>query len=168
MAPRRKPATARTRSKVEQELQEAICTFFRLAVGPGIAVLLAIPNGEERHPMVALKLVGLKKDERDQLPDQDAILPFGLGVIPGAADFILLTAGHKTTFIEVKRPKRRLLGGGPVIDPGGTLSRSQKRFQQAVGDLGFNVYTVTSLEEFAAVLERMGVPMRVKPFGTQL
>lgn len=80
------PRIARPRrAQIEQSLQHRCIDFWRIAVlqGPGVPMLIAIPNGEARDPVTAAKLVGISAEQRAYLPEHERLSPFGLGVVPG-------------------------------------------------------------------------------------
>ena len=135
--------------------------FHSIAVDPRHAILFAIPNGEDRHPIVAAKLVGISAANRERLAEVDpweALRPFGQGELPGALDLELLLPGGRTERIEVKRPRNE-------DQAAGRLSKAQKRFVMALEHLGHGHHRVESLEQYADLLEGFGVRLRCRPAG---
>lgn len=101
--------------------QVALVRWFRLQ-HPAL-VLLAIPNGGQRHPAVAAKL----KAE---------------GALAGVSDLLLMTArgGKHGLWLELKAK-------------GGRLSESQKAFQAKAEAEGYAVATCYGFDEARAVVE---------------
>jgi hypothetical protein len=154
---RRRPAR-----RVEKHLQAGCIEYFRTAVrqGPGAPLLFAIPNGEARDKVTAAQLVGISAERRAMLPDEERLLPFGQGVVPGVYDLQLLLPGGKSVFIDTKRPPNKALK-----DRGGTLSDQQILFAVRLAELGFHHRIVQSVDEFATVLSEFGVSLRVRWWG---
>jgi hypothetical protein len=152
------PSRARSR-KLEARLQGLLVSIFADAVEPGRAILFAVPNGEERDPRVAFRLSG--RTSRIKLPPELDLTAFGQGVLPGAADLVVLAPGGRCLLVEVKRPKQ------PGY-PGGTSSRPQKAFAAAAAGLGHLYRVVDSAEGFLAALDAAGVPLRCRPVAPPL
>ena len=72
--------------------------------------------------------------------------PWGLGLLPGVSDFILLLPEGRMVFVEAKTPE-------------GVLNRSQARFRGAVTALGFDYQIVRSLDDYIALLKSYGVEL---------
>lgn len=169
-AVRRKPAHP------EDDLQGDIVAFHGAAVAQSDAVLFAVPNGEKRDALTAARLTGLRAGLRDLLPDAQCLQPFGLGVLEGASDLVLLTRfATPAVLIEVKIPRivrppalLPLFGGAkgkPIVHEAGRQTRGQKRFQAGVEQLGVPYRLLRSVEAYADLLEELGVPLRCRPWG---
>jgi hypothetical protein len=124
---------------------------------PSQAILFHVPNGEKRDPVTASILTGITASARAALPEEDALRPYGMGVLPGVSDFVLLLPGPRTIFVEVKIPES-------PEHTGGTLSKTQRRFRDGIEKLGHTYRVVRSVEEYAALLEEFGVELRAR-FG---
>lgn len=145
----------RPAQRQEQLLQQALISFHVAAVvNPPDAILFAVPNGEQRNRHTAGKLSGITVEHRRLLSEAQAMLPFGLGVLPGVVDLILLTKGAHTTLIELKACNAQ-------TERMGTLSLEQKRFRFAVQALGHDWRLLTGVEAYEAVLRERGVALRV-------
>ncbi len=149
---------------IESALQRGVIAFFNAAVAPGDALLFAVPNGERRDPITAARLSGPPRpwlqgaDTDDERGLLQLARPGGEGVLPGAADLVLLLPGGRLVLIELKRPKSA--HGRP-----GRQSPMQKAFAFVAGRLGHDYRVVTTLDEFGAVLEGAGVRLRVRTGG---
>jgi hypothetical protein len=151
-------------SRDEERLQAAICEFHRTCViDPLKALLFAVPNGEARDPVTAGKLTGISTAEREKLEDRLYLLPFGLGVVPGVADLILLTS-QDVDLIELKRPAgpETLFGRRKMA---GRQKRGQRLFQAAAEALGHRYHLIDSLDGYADLLEARGVRLRAREWG---
>lgn len=135
----------------EQKLQGAIVLYFASVVPAGSAILFAVPNGEYRDGKTAQMLSGPAKD--GMLPDDAYLVPGGQGVLSGAPDLVLLTAGGITTLIEVKVPKEG-------DKKAGSLSKVQRIFHAAASIIGHEIYVIRSVDEFDALLRARGVEVR--------
>ena len=145
------------RERIEDEIQKAIVAFHGAAlVSPLDAILFAIPNGERRDAITAKRLVGNRpRDDLGPLSDALRITPLGLGVLPGAPDLALLTAGPTVTWIEVKRPKFDGLRAG-------RQQETQRAFQRVATSLGHDYRILRSVEAYQDLLIERGVPLRVR------
>jgi hypothetical protein len=156
------------RSRIEDQLQSSIVDFHAVAViDAASAILFAVPNGEKRDRVTAARLVGISAEDREQLPEADRLRPYGLGVLPGAVDLILLTAGPCTDLIELKRPAEI---GAPLLlgqkrRRAGRQSPQQLRFGAAVRHLQHHHHVFSSQEEYADLLEARGIRLRFRPWG---
>lgn len=152
-------APKRRRTKHEQTLQASIVAFHALAViDPCQAILFAVPNGESRDAVTAGILAGRKprSDSAHQVTDADLLRPRGQGVLEGATDLILLTAGPRTDLIEVKVEASELTGVKRTY-----LKPAQKRFREAAVGLGHHHHVIRSPEEYEAILRALRVRLRV-------
>lgn len=152
------PNRRRKLKRVEQPLQIALVDFHRLAViNPRDAILLAIPNGEARDKITAGILVGKrpKGTPLQPLSDDELIKPYGLGVLPGATDLLLVTRGI-TDWVEVKVPEDQTAGTKKT-----SLSRPQKVFAKALTDLDHYHHVVRTIDEYEALLRRRGIALRI-------
>lgn len=158
------PGRAR-RSRAEEILQASLIEYFRIAVAqaPGAPLLIAIPNGEARDAVTAAKLSGISAKQRAQLTDEEALAPYGLGVVPGAYDLLLILPAAKVVFLEVKRPEDKARG-----QTAGELSRMQILFGGRLGELGHNHRVIQSVDEFAELLQAHGVKLRVRWWGPEV
>ena len=151
-AGRRKP------EQRERSAQKAIVDAHRICVvHPEDAILFAVPNGEKRDPVTAKQLAGLSARAREvlgqTLPDNELLRPYGLGVLPGAADLVLLLPGPRTVLIETKRDAQ-------PGSPAGTLSKDQRRFGAGAQRLGHDYQVVHDAAEYLELLRRCGVALR--------
>lgn len=154
-----------SRSRTEEILQASLIDYFRAAVsqGPGAPLLIAIPNGEARDAVTAAKLSGISAKQRALLPDDQALAPYGLGVVPGAYDLLLILPAAKVVFLEVKRPEDKARG-----QSAGELSRMQILFGGRLGELGHHHRVIQSIDEFAELLQAHGVKLRVRWWGPEV
>jgi hypothetical protein len=152
----------RPQTHPEDELQRALVAYFREAVRPGDAVLFAIPNGEKRDLVTAGKLVGISRKARARMDDADAILPYGLGVLPGASDLVLVLPAARTIYVEVKIPELRD-AMGRIVRQGGTLSKNQRLFRGGVEALEHTYRVADSIEVFDTILRESGLRLRTHP-----
>jgi hypothetical protein len=150
------------RDHAEDNLQESLVVFFGMAVRPGDALLVAIPNGGLRDLGTAKRLSGGALDDR--APDDAFLVARGQGVLPGATDLIIITDLGKVWFVEVKRPALPKMGGFKAR-AAGVLSRAQKLFRNALVRLKHNHRVVYSVEDFKAILTEAEVPMRAVRFS---
>jgi hypothetical protein len=160
----RTPAS-RVQDRPEQNLQLAEVEWFRLAVRcPQDGILLHIPNGERRAGVAGAILSGISLEDREKLPEQDKLMPFGMGLLPGAFDLVLILPQGRTLWIENKAPAAPAIPGKRSRSAG-SLSAPQKRLHAATIALGHTVVVVTSVEGFCDALEAAGVPLRYRPWG---
>jgi hypothetical protein len=156
------PSTRRKPRRIEEGLQQLLVDYWRAAVAPGpdAPLLWAVPNGEARDQVTAAKLVGISAERRAYLSDDEALLPFGLGVVPGVVDLVIMSKGPCTTLVELKpaADKERKIKAG-------TMNRQQRLFRARAIRLGFNHVVVHSLDEFATVLSGLGIRLRVRWWG---
>lgn len=160
------PRIARPRrAQIEQSLQHRCIDFWRIAVlqGPGVPMLIAIPNGEARDPVTAAKLVGISAEQRAYLPEHERLSPFGLGVVPGVYDLLLILPGGRVWWIELKRPKDALRG-----QAAGRMGHQQLLFATRMSELSHRHAVVESVDEFATVLEQAGIKLRVRWWGPEV
>lgn len=152
-------------SRVEDGLQESMVSYYRAAVAasPTAPLLLAIANGEGRTKATAGRLVGLSGDRRAHLSDDEAMMPFGLGVLPGAVDMVLICGGGRVCWIEVKRPEDKARG-----HRAGKMSRMQRLFAGRLQTLGHRHVVLESLDEFAVLLMSYGLKLRVRYWGPEV
>ena len=138
----------------ERRLQRDIVNFHgRLVRNPLTAILFAIPNGELRDKATAGMLSGRRRTDLPPPDDAQAMIPSGLGVLPGAPDLVLLTSG-KVTLIELK------LDG--TWDHAKTYqSALQKAFMRASRGLGHDYRVLRDTGEYQALLTELGVPLRI-------
>jgi hypothetical protein len=139
------PVTTGVRRKpprhFESELQCAIVRWFVLNVRPEAAKLISIPNGDVRSPFVVARL----KEE---------------GMCNGAADLQLLLPAARLVWVEVK------LAANKKYDVRRTdLSEEQREFHRWLAHFGHPAVVVRSVEEFADLLDREGVPYRAYPIS---
>lgn len=166
------------RAHPEDDLQQAIVAFHAAAVSQVHAVLYAVPNGEKRDPITAARLSGINAAARDQLPDDMALMPAGLGLLSGVADLHLLLSAARLVLIEVKVPeivaapatlplfgKTTKRPRKEVLHRAGVQSKTQRRFQAGVTALGHAYHIIRSVEAYADLLEACGVPLRCRPWG---
>lgn len=165
-----------SRGHPEDDLQMAVVNLHRTYVAPADALLMAVPNGEKREKATAARLSGISNERRAQLSDEDAIKPYGLGVIPGVNDLILLLPAGRTVWVELKIPLTTwppmhvpFEGKREVIHAAGSLSREQKRWRAGIQALAHEHRVVRSTAEYVAVLDAFGVPFRRgRPWGPGL
>jgi hypothetical protein len=150
---------------VEDRLQHDLVEYFRVAVAPGprAPLLFAVPNGEVRDRITAARLTGISGEQRLLLPDHQALQPFGLGVLPGVVDLILLLPGGRSVLIEVKRPADKARDRRR-----GRLSRMQSLFQARAIELEHRIVVVECVDEFAELLIASGITLRVRWWGPQV
>jgi hypothetical protein len=144
---------------MERTLQGAIVQLHATALrNPLDAILFAVPNGEERDPIIAGILTGRRRQHPNLPPetDEEAMRPAGQGVLRGVVDLVVLLPGGRVLLIEVKAPKTADYRGG-------TLSAPQKSFQRAVIQLGHLHFLVESVEQYQTILIEYGV--RLKPIS---
>jgi hypothetical protein len=159
-----KPAGGGKRVAIRREnpLQKACVELYSKGRGYRSSILFAVPNGEDRHPITAARLVGMSGKQRLALPEEDMLMPWGLGVLPGACDLILLTAPRIMTPIEMKVP----------ADPGrglkaGRQSKQQELFMTACQDMGFDYRLIYTEQDFYDLLIEKGVKLTCgRPWGT--
>lgn len=113
--------------------------WFRLQVRPEHAVLLSIPNGDQRDAWV-----------------QDRLLEEGL--LPGAPDLIIALPAARLLWVEVKTDKNEIWGIERTY-----LSPVQKNVHGLLRALGHEPVVCRSVEELADLLEQHGVPFGVRP-----
>jgi hypothetical protein len=124
-------------------------------------ILFAVPNGELRDKGTAFLLSGNRSSRTttESLPglppvsDFEAMVPHGLGVLPGAPDLILLCAA-RAVLIECKNSGEQ---GGTK----GSLTKSQKRFRACAQTLGFQYEVIETERQFIKLLESLDL-LRVK------
>lgn len=138
--------------------------YWRAAVPPTPLgpMLFAVPNGEYRDAVTAGKLTGISTERRAYLDDNDALQPFGLGVVPGVTDLVILTFPKRATWVEVKIAADKAKGRRV-----GTMNRQQRLFRERVVALGFDHVVVHSVDEFMTVLSGLGIPLRVRWWGPE-
>ena len=155
--PRKRP------SHTEENLQQALCEFYRCVVIPGDSMLFAVPNGEQRDKITAAKLVGIKASQRRLLEEHLRTLPFGLGVVPGVTDLVLVLHNGKApwpvVFVEVKVPEVRDFGGR-IIQAEGKLSAEQEDVHRLLGTLDHHRVVVETIDEFEQLLRDCGLRLR--------
>lgn len=135
------------------------------------AILYAVPNGEKRDDVVAARLIGnrmtesrrrrMKAERGFTLPEPtlaEWAKPCGQGVLPGVSDLVLLTAGPRSDYCEVKVPR-------DALREAGRSSKDQKRFREAIEALGFTYHILRSIEDYAALLRNREVALRTGPLG---
>ena len=144
----------------EDDLQKSIVRFTAAAVDPGAMLLMAIPNGGQRNPKEAARMTGVSSGQRDLMSDDDALRPAGLGVLPGAADLLLLLPGGRIALVEIKTEAKASVGIGALPQKAGVLSKAQRRFRAGAERLEHDYRVVRSLVEWHALLIEKGVPMR--------
>ena len=148
-------------SSQERLLQGTLVDYYRESVIHGRSLLYAVPNGEKRDGVTAAMLTGVSSEYRARMSDEDSLLPFGQGVVPGVADLVLLLEGGRSIYIEVKAPEIRD-AQGRVVRAGGRLRKGQRLFRKRVEELGFTYRVVTCIEEFDALLREVGLGMRTR------
>jgi hypothetical protein len=157
-----------TRQRFEDILQKSIVEWHSVGViDPRSAILFAVPNGEKRDAVTAAILSGISADDREKLPEADKLRPFGLGLLPGVVDLILLTDGPCTDLIEVKRgldPLAALLPKKDQRRPG-KLDAQQVRFRDATVKLRHNHWVFSTIEQYAELLELRRIRVRFRPWG---
>ena len=154
--------TARKRAPrhPEDSLQGEIVRFTALAVDPAAMLPMAIPNGGQRNPKEAARMIGVTAAQRDRMSDSDALRPAGLGVLPGAADLLILLPEGRAVLVEIKTAELPGVGIGALPQKAGVLSKAQRRFRAGTEHLGHDYRVVRSLSEWHALLVEKGVPMR--------
>ena len=161
------------RGHPEDDLQAEIVRWHAAAVRQGDAILFAVPNGEKRDPVTAARLTGISAANRDAMPEGRDLLPFGLGVLPGVTDLVLVLPAARVCWVELKIPDitwppANLPAAGPrqLLHRAGRLDKRQRRFRDGVAGLGHAHRVVRYLSEYAELLEELGVPLRCpKPWG---
>jgi hypothetical protein len=139
-------------------VQRSIVEFHaKVVVDPASAILFAVPNGELRDAVTAYRLTGKRASDTRLLEEHDdeALRPAGLGVLAGVFDLILLLPGPHTVLIEVKRPHTDEARAG-------TLSTAQKRLARAARALGYDCRTISTPEQYEALLREKGVALRIR------
>ena len=135
------------------------------------ALLFAVPNGEKRDALTAARLSGISAETRATLPDDQALLPAGQGVVPGVNDLVVVLPVGRTLWVELKIPEivdppAHVAWGGKrrVLHKAGVLSKEQRRWRAGVEKLGHDYRVVRSVSEYADLLEEHGVPLRSRPW----
>lgn len=151
------PLRKQKRGRWEETLQKSLVEFHATAVrNPLQAILLAIPNGEKRDASTAGKLVGRRKRRFDaiKLTDAELMVAGGLGVLPGAADLVLVLPAGRVVWIEVKVPKTDRHAAGRQSD-------EQEAFQRSVEAMDHTYVVIQSVEAYQALLIAEGVELRI-------
>lgn len=128
----------------ESDLQIDLIRFYDKNVSPADALCYAVPNGEARDEVTG----GILKAQ---------------GVRSGVSDLVILTPNARSTYVELKLPKRVVMG---VQKEKTYLKPEQKAFKERIEALGFRYVVVRSLVEFVFLLDELGVPLRARPAGT--
>jgi hypothetical protein len=146
----------------ENPLQKACVELYSKGRGYRNSILFAVPNGEDRNPITAAQLVGISRAARLALAEEDRLMPWGLGVLPGAMDLILLTGPRTMTPIEIKVPADPVRGL-----KAGRQSKQQVLFMAACQDMGFDYRLIYTEEGFYDLLIEKGVKLTCgRPWGT--
>lgn len=110
-------------TRPEEELQRTIVDYLRWT-HPRL-LFFAVPN------------------QRGTRKKYEAQILKALGVRAGVSDLVLVGAGGRAVFVELKAPGRE-----------SRLSPAQKDFRNACDQIGAAYHVVSSLENFQGVLER--------------
>ncbi len=172
----RPPARSATkpRGHPEDDLQEAIIQWHARWIDQADAILFAVPNGERRDAKTAARLSGMSTAAREELPEERALTPAGLGVLPGVSDLVVLLSQGRLALVEVKIAKivwPPVGDGLPLFSNvkrvvkhvAGRLSKVQLRFQKGAVALGHDYRVIRSVDEYRALLAELGVPVRPAP-----
>lgn len=123
----------------EDDLQASLIAWHRRCVPRHQAIVYSVPNGDLRDPFVVLRL----KET---------------GMLPGAADLIVLLPGGRIWLPEVKTDKTALTSKTYQND-------NQKLFEADARALGHDYTVVRSLEDYAQGLMVRGVQALAWPPG---
>lgn len=123
----------------EHKLQKSLVAWHRQCVRPEHAVVISIPNGDERPKLAAIRLI----EE---------------GMHPGATDLLLILPGGRVCWVEVKLDTTALTKRTD-------LSPSQISFRAMLLAMAHDHRVVRSIEQYEAVLEELGVPTIVRSAG---
>ena len=157
------PSGENRRPKLQRErvLQGACVQLFAVGRGHRIGILFAIPNGEDRHPVVAAILSGINIEDRRRLPIEDRLMPAGQGVLQGANDLILLAPRARIVLFECK------VLADPVLGlKAGKQSQEQEIFQARCQELGHDYRVITNTTDFWDACVEYDVPLLTqRPFN---
>ena len=142
-------------------MQGACVQLFAVGRGHRTGILFAIPNGEDRHPVVAAILSGINIEDRRRLPIEDRLMPAGQGVLQGANDLILLAPRARIVLFECK------VLADPVLGlKAGKQSPEQELFQQRCQVLGHDYRVITNTTDFWDACVDYDVPLLTqRPFN---
>lgn len=137
--------------KGEEDALQVLCVdLFNRFVPPETALLIAIPNGGDRHPAVGAKLKMM-------------------GAVSGVPDLAILMKDQRVHWVELKRPDKFELNPktmNMVKRAGGKLSDNQKAFMEKLDALSHCYDVVDNIDDFWEVVLRLGITDRRINMGT--